>query len=215
MHMLMKLNTIWKTTRDLKRARDSFAKRTVTKISQRKSKLLLPTVNYSLVVLDSAVCDNVFVYFYNNAYSVLFSFNKAALLGFRMYNCDIFEISFLRRIRGNQDAYAYLLKYLHIFFVMFFVRLRMRGRLYRIYNRNIYRDLQYRLGRAHMVTVYVDGFFVKFLRKRFFRVAGYDFLALPLKADEAKKTYPQNIYTRRGVCIGGQEVRTRIGKAVK
>jgi hypothetical protein len=132
-----------------------------------------------------------------------------------MHDANILQIVFFKHVRGTEIARMYFIKFLHIFCRMFLIRVRMRGRLYRIYTRNFYRDLQYRFGRVHMVTVFVTGFYVKFLKKRFFRIFGYNFPLLAIKAGEIHARFPTNIYTRRGVCIGGREVRTRIGKTVK
>lgn len=67
---------------------------------------------------------------------------------------------------------------------MFCARMRVKGRLYRIYKRNGYRDLQYRFGHTHFVSVYIDGFYAKYIRKKKIRIFGYDFYALRDKSSE-------------------------------
>lgn len=106
-------------------------------------------------------------------------------------------------------------KVVRTFHTFFVVRLRMRGRLYRIYKRNRYRDLQYRIGFSHKITIYIEGFYVRYIRKKKIRLFGYDPFALYAKACEARDAYPVCKYTQRGVRLSGSRTFARIGKTAK
>ncbi len=67
---------------------------------------------------------------------------------------------------------SHITKLLRVFGTMFTVRVRVKGRLYRIYKRTQYRDLQYRFGHTHRVTVYIDGFYAKYIKKKQIRIFG-------------------------------------------
>jgi len=98
---------------------------------------------------------------------------------------------------------------------MFVRRLRIRGRLYRIYKRNRYRDLQYRIGFSHKITIYVEGFYLKYIRKKKLRLFGLDFHGILAKSAEARDAFPICKYTQRGVRRGGEPCYSRIGKTMK
>ncbi len=91
----------------------------------------------------------------------------------------------------------------------------MRGRLYRIYKRNRYRDLQYRIGFSHRITIYVEGLYLRYIRKKRIRMLGLDASHALAKAREARDAYPVCKYTQRGVRRGGDRTFTRIGKTMK
>jgi ribosomal protein L6P/L9E len=65
------------------------------------------------------------------------------------------------------------------------------------------------------MTVYTEGIYVKYIRKKRIRLFGYDFQYLSEKSREARDVFPLNVYTRRGIRLGGELSRARIGKVVK
>jgi ribosomal protein L6P/L9E len=110
---------------------------------------------------------------------------------------------------------AHIYRLTKMFHSVFVQRLRVRGRLYRIYKRNIYRDIQYRFGHTHRMFIYTEGLYVRYIRKKRIRIFGYDYKYLVDKCKDIRDVFPLNIYTRRGIRIGGERTYTRIGKTVK
>ena len=155
MAIFKKWNTFWHKQRDYLRFRNKLVNYNVVKLSQRRQTIILPLIDIKLIILENQMTSKIFLYFYTNAYSILFTFAKINIRKITIYDSDIFKVDFFYKNLKFPKARAHFINYLHIFYCVFMIRLRCRGRLYRVYTRNIYRDLQYRFGRAHIVNVFV------------------------------------------------------------
>lgn len=156
------------------------------------------------------------IYFFDSTACVAFVVQQSFVQNIKYY-ADIrtLFISFFSGTRFFPAGAATLLKIVRIFHTLFVLRLRVIGRLYRIYKRNIYGDMMYRFGNSHKITVYTAGVYIKFIRKKRIRLIGFDYLFLSKKAREARAVFPQNIYTNRGIRVGTDRFYAKMGKILK
>lgn len=147
--------------------------RASTSTNHRLLITLPATVKY-LLLKDSAR-GFVALHIYDKNYSFKININLNYVLSIKFYNdTNSLQVCYNRDFPFFKMGRAFILRFLHIFYTLFYGRLHVYGRLYRIYKRNIYRDLQYRFGHTHFISVYVDGLYLKYVRKKQIRFIGYD-----------------------------------------
>lgn len=159
------------------------------------------TVSYILITSKQYTCLRI----YDKNYYFNYMLNPASILSIKFYtDVNSLNIVFNKHYPFLKFGVATIYRFLHVFYTLFFGRLHVFGRLYRIYKRNIYRDLQFRFGNAHEISVYVDGIYLKYVRKKQIRFIGYDPILIRLKLNEAALVFPHNIYTERGIYLDNQ-----------
>lgn len=133
--------------------------------------------------------------YYNDTHTIRF-------VGF--WNIELFKL-----------GRAHLYKLLHVFRLYFVLRLKVYGRRYRLYKRNRFRDIQYRFGFGHPVTVWIEGIAVHMCAKRRHRLMSHDYDYLQNKGREIVDWFPRGDYTEKGLGIENKPYLLRFGKVEK
>lgn len=177
--------------------------------------LTLPS-EFRFLIIKNENTNQYVVYIYNNTYSFLINFSMRGLFFIKVYeDTNTLCVKYLDRDTLFRCNSTKLIQNLRIFSSMFVCKLRVRGRLFRIYKRNKYRDLCYRFGHGHRVNVLTEGFYTKYVRKKRIRMFGYIYKELLDKLHEAKAWFPLNVYTERGIHIINKRWKTKEGKIAK
>ena len=218
MNKLINFNRIWNKIKDRNNARET----KIFKYSRARNKvkndhiLITFPKNIFVIYLENLKKSYIYIYIYDKTYSFLFIVDYKKILYLKFYNdTKTIFIYFNKTYKFTSLGCAHIYKFIHIFHSMFIKRVRVRGRLYRIYKRNVYRDMMYRFGHTHKVTVYTEGLYTRYIRKKRIRLFGYDFYYLINKTCEIRDWFPINVYTQRGITRGGDRVRAKIGKTIK
>jgi len=171
--------------------------------------------------IDLAVVKNtgaaiVSLYFYDSTTSIHVAIKLECVNKISYYvDARAVLVSFNTRLPLYDASLAHVSKLIRVMHTLFMFRLRVIGRLYRIYKRNIYRDLMYRFGHSHKVTLYTPGVYIKYIRKKQLRIIGADYAYLSKLARSARDVFPQNIYTNRGIRLGTERFYAKMGKVLK
>lgn len=178
-------------------------------------------------IILSCVC-------YNEAYLLYLNFFIKDIYQYTIKN-ETLTVIFTKHTRFKELAYYNLMRSLQFVFKGFIKKMRLQGRLYRIYciyieEINIYETyaknkiayaeysgrciIRYRVGYKHLNVIYLYDMNIKYKKKRKFFLVGYDFNLISNRAKSIVNIYPQNIYTHRGVRLKGKRSRRRYGKSL-
>ena len=187
-----------------------------TLFSRNQATAYMLPPKFGIVLLKNDTNNCIILYFYSECASFYFCLHARDLLFVRYYaDVNCIRFMFKNRTLFTKPAEAHMRRIVYIFYATFIKRLRVRGRLYRVYKRNKYRDLIYRFGNAHKVTLPITGLNARYIRKKRIRVRGFDYELLNRTVLTAYHIYALRQYTKRGIRIGGRPTKTRLGKLVK
>jgi hypothetical protein len=169
--------------------------------------IILP-IEYTYILLKNS--NILLLYIYNNLYSFIFSIDSTKLTSLKYYNCTnticiIYSTKFLFFKLGK----AHLLELLHLLYSMYIIKLRIRGRLFRLYKHK-YFGVHLLSKRSHIVIIYVDSIYFKYIKKfSRIRIFGFSKCTLANKANEIASWSMYNIYTSRGLFVENRLVNIR------
>lgn len=127
----------------------------------------------AFAIIELNASKNYAIYFYYNSGCVMLLAERAVFFRIRYFS-DVNALCFYTADRFNffKLGISQIMRIVPIYYGHFVRRLRVKGRLYRIYKRNKYRDFQYRFGYTHKITTPVTGFYARYIRKKNIRVWG-------------------------------------------
>ena len=174
--------------------------------------LYIPT-SFNIITYKKKNRNNVLtIILYNNNFSLsIVDYNKNIKIDLESYN-----LVFFKKLTQRKGKYIYafnsLNKFLKTFEIYFFIKIKFKGKGFKIKFNKKLKLIKFYFGRSHMT-------FYKLKKTKLKKVTKYKFVLKSLNLSKLKKnasniTYvkPVNLYTQRGIRVSRQIMSKRKGK---
>lgn len=172
--------------------------------------LYIPT-NFDVIFLKNKIKNNLTIILYNNNFSITLSHDLKKLKFDLESYCLIFEKNLDNKFNLSY-SFNEVNKYLKTFEIYFFVKIKFKGKGFKIKFNKKLKLIKFYFGRSHIT-------FFKLKKIKLKKITKYKFLLKSLNITKLKKsaskiTYikPVNLYTLRGIRVSRQFISKRKGK---
>lgn len=168
-------------------------------------------VSFDLVFLKNKENKIITIILYNKEFTVTFISNKFIIMDLESY-C----LKFKKEVGDNYLTYNYnfkeINKYLKTFEIYFFIKIKFKGKGFKIKFNKKLKLIKFYFGRSHITFYKLKKIKLKKITKYKFMLKSLNLSKLNMKASNITYIKPVNLYTLRGIRTSRQTIRKRKGK---
>lgn len=167
-------------------------------------------ISFNIIVLENIKNKkDLTIILYNKLYSITLVKNKKKIkIDLESYSIKInLDINY-----NNNLNFKQINKFLKTFEVYFFIKIKFKGKGFKIKFNKKLKIIKFYFGRSHMTFFKLKKIKLKKITKYKFILKNLNFTKLKTNASKITKIKPINVYTLRGIRLAKQIIRKRKGK---